>query len=269
MLQLVVFLVLINFFSLAAVRFGRIPKREKQRMLLEMQNAMNNMMSNNSQLHSMLHGHQSPSLPMEAMTSDASSSASSSSSSASDSPSCSNPSSPQCPQDSESVVSMDTNTSSPSSCASDSGEDEAVVMMSRRHQDAFAFGQQQRSQRQGQASPSPVTVALETGCDSRMEEQQESWNCWNNNVVVGGYQHGSHSNGQHVTNTAYREERVYQPQPQQQLGSAPSCEPSDDSQRQHGLNTQTASSGYNGPTNCMSHRAHLVSHLFIILFLKN
>ncbi|XP_010746754.2 nuclear receptor subfamily 1 group D member 2a [Larimichthys crocea] len=241
-----------------AVRFGRIPKREKQRMLLEMQNAMNNMMSNNSQLHSMLHGHQSPSLPMEAMTSDASSSASSSSSSASDSPSCSNPSSPQCPQDSESVVSMDTNTSSPSSCASDSGEDEAVVMMGRRHQDAFAFGQQQRSQRQGQASPSPVTVALETGCDSRMEEQQESWNCWNNNVVVGGYQHGSHSNGQHVTNTAYREERVYQPQPQQQLGSAPSCEPSDDSQRQHGLNTQTASSGYNGPTNCMSHRAHLV-----------
>lgn len=32
------------------MRFGRIPKREKQRMLLEMQSAMNNMM-NNSQLH--------------------------------------------------------------------------------------------------------------------------------------------------------------------------------------------------------------------------
>ncbi|XP_045901435.1 nuclear receptor subfamily 1 group D member 2a isoform X1 [Micropterus dolomieu] len=239
-----------------AVRFGRIPKREKQRMLLEMQNAMNNMMSNNSQLHGMLHGHQSPSLPMEAMTNDASSSASSASSS-SDSLSCSNPSSPQCPQDSESVVSMDTNSSSASSCASDSGEDEAVITVSRQHQDAFAFSQQ-RSPRQSQASPSPVTGALETPCNSRMEEQQESWNCWNRNVVVRGYQHNS--NSQHITNTAYREEGgVYQQQPQQQRpNSTPSCEPSEDSQRQHEFNTQTASSGYNGPTNYMNNRAHLV-----------
>lgn len=235
-----------------AVRFGRIPKREKQRMLLEMQNAMNNMMSNNSQLHSMLHGHQSPSLPMEAMTSDASPSPSSSSS-ASDSSSCSNPSSPQCPQDSESVVSMDTNSSSASSCASDSGEDEAVVMTGRQPQDAFAFGQQ-RSARQGQASP-----VTETGSDGRMEEQQESWNSWNNNAVVGGYQHSSYSNGQHVTNTAYREERgVYQQQPQQQLSSAPSCEPSEDSQRQREFNTQPASTGYSGPSNSVNNRAHLV-----------
>ncbi|KAG7239745.1 hypothetical protein INR49_028565 [Caranx melampygus] len=225
-------------------------------MLLEMQNAMNNMMSNNSQLHSMLHGHQSPPLPMEAMSSDASSSPSSSS--ASNSPSCSNPSSPQCPQDSESVVSMDTNSSSASSCASDSGEDEAVVTSSRQNQDALAFAQQ-RTPRQGQASPSPVTVPLETGCDSRMEEQQESWNCWNNNAVMGGYQHSSYNNSQHVTNVAYREEReVYQQQPQQQLNSAPSCEPSEDSQRQHEFNTQTASSGYNGPTSCVNNRAHLV-----------
>ncbi|XP_042371275.1 nuclear receptor subfamily 1 group D member 2-like, partial [Plectropomus leopardus] len=231
-----------------AVRFGRIPKREKQRMLLEMQNAMNNMMSNNSQLHSMLHGQQSPSLPMEAMSSDASSSASSSSSSASDSPSCSNPSSPQCAQDSESVVSMDTNSSSASSCASDSGEDEAVVTtVSRQHQDAFAYSQQ-RSPRQSQASPSSGTGALETGCDNRMEGQQESWSCWNNNVDVGGYQH--------VSNTAYREERgVYE---QQQLHSAPGCEPTEDSQRQHELHTQTASTGYSAPTSCMSNRTHLV-----------
>ncbi|XP_059195989.1 nuclear receptor subfamily 1 group D member 2a isoform X2 [Centropristis striata] len=242
-----------------AVRFGRIPKREKQRMLLEMQNAMNNMMSNNSQLHSMLHGHQSSSLPMEAMTSDASSSSSSSSSScASNSPSCSNPSSPQSTQDSESVVSMDTNSSSASPCASDSGEDEAVVTISRQHQDAFG---QQRSPRQGQASPLSGSAPLETGSNSCMEEQQESWNCWNNNVVVGGYQHGSYS--PHVTNTAYREERgVYQQQQQQQqqqqLNSTPSCEPSEDCQRQHGYNTQTASSGYNGPTSYVNNRAHLV-----------
>lgn len=227
-------------------------------MLLEMQNAMNNMMSNNSQLHSMLHGHQSPSLPMETMTSDASSSSSSSSSSASDSPSCSNPSSPQCPQDSDSVASMDTNSSSASSCGSDSGEDEAVVSVSRQHQDAFAFSQQ------GQTSPLPV--AQETGSNSRMEEQQESWNCWNNNVVVGGYQHSSYSHSQQVANTAYREERgvCQQQQPPQQLNSTPSCAPSQDSQRQHGFNTLTASSGYSGPTNCVNNRAHLVSNLINI-----
>ncbi|XP_029360907.1 nuclear receptor subfamily 1 group D member 2a [Echeneis naucrates] len=231
-----------------AVRFGRIPKREKQRMLLEMQNAMNNMMSNNSQLHSMLHGNQSPPLPMEAMSSDTGSSLSSSSSSASDSPSCSNPSSPQCPQDSESVVSMDTTSSS--SCSSDSGEDEALVTTSRQHQDALVFSQQ-RSPAKGQVSPLPA----ETGCNSRMEEQQESWNCWNNNAVVGGYQHSSYSNSQHLTDADYREESgVYQ----QQLDSAPSCEPSGQSQRQHEFNTQTASSGYNGPTSCVNNRAHLV-----------
>ncbi|KAM9723737.1 nuclear receptor subfamily 1 group D member 2a [Menidia menidia] len=118
-----------------AVRFGRIPKREKQRMLLEMQNAMNNMMSKGGQLHA------SPPLPMEAMASDASSSSSSSSSS-SDSPSCSSPSSPRCPQDSESVVSMDTNSSSASSCGSDSSEDEAAVGRRQHASEAFGFGQQ-------------------------------------------------------------------------------------------------------------------------------
>ncbi|XP_026227396.1 nuclear receptor subfamily 1 group D member 2a [Anabas testudineus] len=240
-----------------AVRFGRIPKREKQRMLLEMQNAMNNMMSNNSQLHSMLHGHQSSSLPMEAMASDASSSPSSSSSSASDSPSCSNPSSPQCPQDSESIVSMDTNSSSASSCASDSGEDEAIVTMGRQHQDAFDFSQQ-KSPRQGQGSPSQVSVPLETGNESRMEDQQETWNCWNNNVVVGDYQRNPYSNSQHITNAAYREDRGDNQQQPKQLNSTPSCEPSAASQRQHEFNTQTASSGYNGPASCVNNRTHLV-----------
>ncbi|KAA8591867.1 hypothetical protein FQN60_017241, partial [Etheostoma spectabile] len=237
----------------ATVRFGRIPKREKQRMLLEMQNAMNNMMSNNSQLHSMLHGHPSPALTMEAMTSDTSSSASSSSSSsssfASESPTCSNPSSPQCPQDSESVVSMDTNSSSVSSCASDSGEDEAVVTMSRQHQDAFALSQQRTH-----ASPLSGPVTLETRCDGRMENQQENWSCRNNNVVVGGHQQSSYSNSQHVANTAYREERAVN---QQQLNSTPSCELAEDSQRQHGYHTQAASRLV-GPTSCVNNRAHLV-----------
>ncbi|KAG9283790.1 nuclear receptor subfamily 1 group D member 2-like [Astyanax mexicanus] len=88
-----------------AVRFGRIPKREKQRMLLEMQNAMNNMM-NGGQLHSDC-----------TVLQDSGSSSSSSSSP---------PSSPQCPRDSESVVSMETSMSSASSCSSDSGEEDAL-----------------------------------------------------------------------------------------------------------------------------------------------
>lgn len=225
-------------------------------MLLEMQNAMNNMMSNNNQLHSMLHSHQSPSLPMEA------SDASSSPSSASDSPSCSNPSSPQCPQDSESVVSMDTNSSSASSCGSDSGEDEAVVTVSRQHQDAFAFGQQ-RPREPSQAEPSLVTVSAEIGCNSRMEEQQESWTCWNNSVVVGSYQHSAYSNSKPVSNSAYR----------QQLSSTPSCEASQDSQRRHEFNTQTASSDYHGDVSCLNSRTHLVSNyffpVFIFTFLKS
>uniref|UniRef100_A0A3B5LIW7 Nuclear receptor subfamily 1, group D, member 2a n=1 Tax=Xiphophorus couchianus TaxID=32473 RepID=A0A3B5LIW7_9TELE len=165
-----------------AVRFGRIPKREKQRMLLEMQNAMNNMMSKNG----MLHDDQSPPLPIEAISSDASSSSSSSSSSASsstsDSPTCSNPSSPQYPQDSESVVSMDTNSSSASSCGSDSSEDEGAVTMNGQHQDAFTFPQQ-RSSSQGRSSPPSGT-----DCGGRMEEQQDTSSCWNDNPAVGGYQ---------------------------------------------------------------------------------
>jgi len=230
-----------------AVRFGRIPKREKQRMLLEMQNAMNNMMSNNSQLHSMLQGRQSPSLPMEALPNDCVTSSS-----------YSNPSSPQCPQDSESVVSMDTNSSSSSSsssssCASDSGEDEAP----RQCRDVFAYSQKE-SPRQVQGYPSPVPVAAETLSDSNMDEQQENWNHWND-VSAGSYQHGHNSNGQHITNAAYREERRVHQQPQ--LNSSLSYEVPEDEhslqQRQHNMNTSTVFSGYNGPTS-VDQQAHLL-----------
>ncbi|XP_007573561.1 nuclear receptor subfamily 1 group D member 2-like [Poecilia formosa] len=222
-----------------AVRFGRIPKREKQRMLLEMQNAMNNMMSKNG----MLHDDQSPPpLPIEAISSDASSSSSSSSSSASsstsDSPSCSNPSSPRYPQDSESVVSMDTNSSSASSCGSDSSEDEGAVTMNGQHQDAFTFPQQ-RSPSQGRASPPSGT-----DCGGRMEEQQDTSSCWNDNPAVGGYQRCPYSN------SAYREERAAY---QQQL----ECNPSEENHRQEERYTQNAFS-YNRPNSCMKSRAYLV-----------
>ncbi|KAM4735644.1 nuclear receptor subfamily 1 group D member 2a [Anableps anableps] len=219
-----------------AVRFGRIPKREKQRMLLEMQNAMNNMMSKNGQLHGMLHDDQSPPLPIEAISSDASSSSSSSSSSStSDSSSCSNPSSPQYPQDSESVVSMDTNSSSASSCGSDSSEDEGAVTVNGQQPDAFTFPQQ-RSPSQGRASPPSVS-----SCGGRMEERQQgSSNCWNGSPAVGGYQRCPYSN------PAYREERAAFHQ-QQQLG----CDPSEDNHSQNAFS-------YDGPNGCMKSRAYLV-----------
>ncbi|XP_061530758.1 nuclear receptor subfamily 1 group D member 2a [Phycodurus eques] len=187
-----------------AVRFGRIPKREKQRMLLEMQNAMNNMMSNNSQLHSMLHGHQSPPLPNDTSPSPSSSnsSSSSSSSSSSESPSCSNPSSPQCPlRDAESVVSMDTNSSSSSSCGSDSGEDDVAVV------------------RQAETAMSQSSAAsAESGSDVRVEAAQRSWNRWNDNgsddndVAVSGYRDAPHTYAHFNQHTQ-----------QQQLGGATAC----------------------------------------------
>ncbi|KAM9782628.1 nuclear receptor subfamily 1 group D member 2a [Neosynchiropus ocellatus] len=218
-----------------AVRFGRIPKREKQRMLLEMQNAMNNMMSSNSQLHNMLHGHQSPPLPMESLPGDASPSPSSSFSS--ESPSCSSPSSPQCPQDSESVVSMDTNSSSASSCGSDSGEDEAVVTQNR--QDAFAYNQPPCAKQ-----PAPSPAVLET--DGRADGQQPSWSCWNNNVD--GYKSAAR-----CQYAPLQEQRAhFQPQ------LSPGANPAGDSQRPQEFHTQTASTSYSVPSGCVRSRAHLV-----------
>ncbi|KAM6967562.1 nuclear receptor subfamily 1 group D member 2a [Aplochiton taeniatus] len=189
-----------------AVRFGRIPKREKQRMLLEMQNAMNNMMSNNSQLHSMLQGSQSP--PLTGGTCPSSSSSATSSS-------CSNPASPQ---DSESVVSMDTSSSSASSCSSDSGEDEAVVSAPGSRQAPVAF-EQPRSSRQQPGAPLPV--GRESGSHGRVEERRESWNRWNNNVAVGAHPHGHYHSSQPASSAPYREGRiVYQQAPQQLNGSS-------------------------------------------------
>ncbi|XP_077086072.1 nuclear receptor subfamily 1 group D member 2a [Siphateles boraxobius] len=101
-----------------AVRFGRIPKREKQRMLLEMQTAMNNMM-NNSQLQHMLH------VPCAVETS----------SSSSLSPPASPRSTSDLSRDSESSAPMDT----ASSCSSDSGEEDSVSNGLVPRKDLFMF----------------------------------------------------------------------------------------------------------------------------------
>lgn len=232
------------FLSISAVRFGRIPKREKQRMLLEMQNAMNNMMSNSSQLHTMLHNQLSPG-------DGGSPPSSSSSSSASDSSSCSSPASPQCPQDSESVLSMDTNSSSAYSCGSDSGEDEAMVAVSGSRQDAFAY----RQQGQSQASRSLVAMPTEAGCDSRMEEAaEESWTCWNRNAAVEAHRQRSHS--PHIVNAAFREEGGVS---LQQRNCAPCGYPEEARKSWHQFQRQPGFGGHAEPGSCPNNRTRLVT----------
>ncbi|XP_038832571.1 nuclear receptor subfamily 1 group D member 2-like isoform X2 [Salvelinus namaycush] len=242
-----------------SVRFGRIPKREKQRMLLEMQNAMNNMvMNNNSQLHSMLHGTQSPPCPMEGLPNDGSSSSSASSSSSISSSSDSNPSSPRSVQDS-----METSSSSASSYSSDSGDDE--VPPSRVcHRGTFTYRLEQQHPIKEEVEDSPSQVAGETvkdRRDSRMEELQESRNRCNEDTR-GCQPSCSH---QHVTNVPYREERVvYQQQPAQ-LNGAPSGGMPEASyslhHRSHNTmhNVQTVSNGYSGPSySLQDHKTNLV-----------
>lgn len=154
-------------------------------MLLEMQNAMNNMMTN-SQLHHMLHGTQAAPCPTEpipiptATSRPSPSSPSSSSPSSSASSSSSAPSSPQSVSaDSESNVPMDTSLSSASSCASDSGEEDAVTSnggsgSTGPQENMFAFEQERLAG--SPASPargSPSLGLAEQLSHSSMEESAE------------------------------------------------------------------------------------------------
>ncbi|XP_041963324.1 nuclear receptor subfamily 1 group D member 2a [Alosa sapidissima] len=219
-----------------AVRFGRIPKREKQRMLLEMQNAMNNMMTN-SQLHHMLHGTQATSCPTEPIpipstTSRPSPSPSASSSSSPSSSASSSSSAPSSPQsvsaDSESNVPMDTSLSSASSCASDSGEEDAVTggnSGSAAPQDGmFAFEQERPAGSSvSPARGSPSLGLAEQLSQSSMEETSEYASRCQDNVAATSpksYQPVYHT--QLPQSWAYREERTHSALQQQQLNSAPS-----------------------------------------------
>ncbi|XP_047460458.1 nuclear receptor subfamily 1 group D member 2b [Mugil cephalus] len=169
-----------------SVRFGRIPKREKQRMLLEMQSAMNNMM-NNSQLQSQLHSSQTLPIakPLPASATEPTSE------DAGPAPSCSPSSSPRSTQsdsssDPEPAVAMDTSPSSASPSASDSGEEEVIGSVTRAHQETFMYNQEQSSLT-GEASPptGPLNngVANNTS-NQRTEERQDAWNLRNNLITV-------------------------------------------------------------------------------------
>ncbi|XP_010888168.2 nuclear receptor subfamily 1 group D member 2a [Esox lucius] len=226
-----------------AVRFGRIPKREKQRLLLEMQNAMNNMMTNSSQLHNS----QSPACPVEGHSSSSSSS------------SGSTPSSPRSAQDS-----MDTSSSYAYSCSSESGDDEALP--ARGHQqDAFAYNSQQQSANERrEESTSPAD--RETGSDSHVKESQTSWKCYNKNAIARGGLSCYYGNGHHqqVTNGPYREERVVY----QLLNGTPSGALLEDASSLHDRshntmsNTQTPSNNPHGPAYSLDdRRSHLVCQM--------
>ncbi|KAM7372791.1 hypothetical protein PAMP_007688 [Pampus punctatissimus] len=167
-----------------SVRFGRIPKREKQRMLLEMQSAMNNMM-NSSQLHS------SQALPIAKPlpacttepTSEDAGPAPPSSSSPSSSPRSSQSDSGSDP---EPTVAMDTSPSSASPSASDSGEEEVIGSVTRAHQETFMYNQEQSSLTGETPPPSRPqnSDATQNTANHRIEERQDAWNHHNNLVTM-------------------------------------------------------------------------------------
>ncbi|XP_034560606.1 nuclear receptor subfamily 1 group D member 2b [Notolabrus celidotus] len=162
-----------------SVRFGRIPKREKQRMLLEMQSAMNNMMNNNQ-----LNSSQTLSIgqPLIASATEATSEDTSTTSSCSPSNQSDSSSEP------EPTVAMDTSPSSVSPRSSDSGEEEVIGSVTRAHQETFMYNQEQSSLAVEAPAPSgPLNSgsAQNTTTKNRAEELQDSWkNCHNNMVTI-------------------------------------------------------------------------------------
>uniref|UniRef100_A0A8D0CPI3 Nuclear receptor subfamily 1, group D, member 2b n=1 Tax=Sander lucioperca TaxID=283035 RepID=A0A8D0CPI3_SANLU len=156
-----------------SVRFGRIPKREKQRMLLEMQSAMNNMM-NSSQLQSQLHANHTLPIgkPLAPVATEATSGT------AGPAPSSSSP---------EPAVAMDTSPSSASLGGLDSGEEEVIGSVTRAHQETFMYNQEPSSLAAVApplATGPPNSAAANNTTNLRAEEQQDHWNHHNNLVTM-------------------------------------------------------------------------------------
>uniref|UniRef100_A0A8D3BEK0 Nuclear receptor subfamily 1, group D, member 2b n=1 Tax=Scophthalmus maximus TaxID=52904 RepID=A0A8D3BEK0_SCOMX len=168
-----------------SVRFGRIPKREKQRMLLEMQSAMNNMM-NNSQLHSNQALPIAKPLPAGATEPTSEDAGPAPSRSPSSSP-CSSQSDPS--SDPEPAVAMDTSPSSASPSASDSGEEEVIGSVTRAHQETFMYNQERSNLAAEAPAPAPAAGSSNSGSDQNAtsrwnEEQQDAWNHHNDMATV-------------------------------------------------------------------------------------
>uniref|UniRef100_A0A1A8IQU9 Nuclear receptor subfamily 1, group D, member 2b n=1 Tax=Nothobranchius kuhntae TaxID=321403 RepID=A0A1A8IQU9_NOTKU len=148
-----------------SVRFGRIPKREKQRLLLEMQSAMNNMM-NSDQLCDAPDVPIAKVLPVEP------------------GPSLSSPLSSQSDSGPDPglglrSMSMDTESSSASPSSSDSSEEEVICSVTRAHQETFMYNQEQSKL---PVEPSPARP-IWVGTD---QEGRDAWNHNNNSVTTVG-----------------------------------------------------------------------------------
>ncbi|XP_061086612.1 nuclear receptor subfamily 1 group D member 2a [Conger conger] len=208
-----------------AVRFGRIPKREKQRMLLEMQSAMNNMM-NNSQLHSQLTSPLPPAYLSQPAPEDCGSACSSASS---------EPGSPP--------VAMDTSSGSPSSCSSDSGEEEVIGTVTRAHEETFMYNQEQPA---SPAQAPPSAGVGERMRDARAEQQRDSWNQQNDRATVTGC---------HLTNGTAQPGTA---RPAQHYSSRCTAYAHGVSHRGHNISEPTANCAFSGPVWSQGNRMHLV-----------
>ncbi|XP_053719204.1 nuclear receptor subfamily 1 group D member 2b [Synchiropus splendidus] len=140
-----------------SVRFGRIPKREKQRMLQEMQSAMNNMMNNRQTQSTAMDSTSEPAEPVSSFTPSSSPHSNQSESSS----------------DPDSTNAMD---ASPSS-ASDSGAEEVIGSVTRVHQETFMYNQEQSAE--ALSSPGPKSVV-----EQHMGVEQQAWNHYNNTSSI-------------------------------------------------------------------------------------
>ncbi|MGH0153070.1 UNVERIFIED_CONTAM: hypothetical protein FKN15_040986 [Acipenser sinensis] len=169
-----------------AVRFGRIPKREKQRMLLEMQSAMNNMMNNTHLNEKQLPAESSPERPGDSATS---SSSSSSSSSSLNSPLQERQQEPASLQ--SELEEMET-VQTPSPSSSSSSSEEVIGTVTRSHKETFLCNQEQ-------PSPMDKNVASQQG-GGRMSvgtEEEHGWytrNSHNDFSSYNTYHHLGHGN---------------------------------------------------------------------------
>ncbi|KAI1886138.1 hypothetical protein AGOR_G00210920 [Albula goreensis] len=232
-----------------AVRFGRIPKREKQRMLLEMQSAMNNMMNNN-QLHGQLGSSLTPPYAAEPAPEDPSHSSSSPDScSSSSSPASSPDRAPEAGSDSEPPVAMDTSPSSASSCSSDSGEDEVIGTVTRAHKETFMYNQEQP----GSPSEAPPTERM-----SSKEERQDSWNRQNNHATITS--HHSANGTTQLSNSNSNPSLAHCPAQQYSSVAGGHCPAYAHSMAHRGHNvTETmVNRGFSGPVWSGGNRMHLV-----------
>ncbi|MBN3298662.1 NR1D2 protein, partial [Amia calva] len=228
-----------------AVRFGRIPKREKQRMLLEMQSAMNNMMNNN-QLHGQM-------LPTETLTGETRVSPSPSSLSTS----ISLPEEPQPiheplqpnPEEMETAQ-------TPSSSSSDSGEEEVIGTVTRAHKETFMYNQEQPSP-SGEDQPSQSGDERVSGS---VEEKHMEWNNRNDHSSFNGYQQLGSGNP-HTIHGLHRQESLTYCPARQANGLGSGCCPSyvnAFSHKGHNDNSLITNRGFSGPVWSGGNRMHLV-----------